>query len=114
MAIEEILKIVNKFVPDKTDQGQIELELRKLEIEALKEKGNYLEKINKCIPFVLPGFLLALLGMFILTFLSDFIFGILGKEAPIIPINEYLVEFCKWFITLLFGKKTIEKFSDKK
>lgn len=111
MAIEEILKIINKFVPDRTNQEQLELELRKVEIEELKEKGSYLEKINKCIPFVLPSFLLILLLMFFLTFMSDFIFGVLGMEAPVVHIDDRLVDFCKWFVAFLFSKKTIEKFS---
>lgn len=109
--IDEILKIVNKFIPDKTSQAQVELELKKLEIEELKEKGNYVEKLNKAIPLVLPAFLLSLLGMFVITYLSDFIFSILGREAPIIHIDDRLVDFCKWFVAFLFGKKTIEKFS---
>lgn len=111
--IDKILSIINKFIPDKTSQAQVELELRKLEIEELKVKGNYIEKLNQCVPFVLPGFLLALLVMFCLTFLSDFIFTIIGKEAPIIHIDDRMVEFCKWFVGFLFGKKTIEKFSNK-
>lgn len=111
--IDEVLKIVNKFIPDKTNQAQVELELKKLEIEELKEKGNYIEKLNKAIPLVLPAFLLSLLGMFVITYLSDFIFSVLGKEAPIVHIDDRLVDFCKWFVAFLFGKKTLEKFSNK-
>lgn len=109
--IDEILKIVNKFIPDKANQVQMELELKKLELEELKEKGNYLDKLNRAIPLVLPAFLLSLLGMFIITYLSEFIFSIYGKEVPIIHIDDRLVDFCKWFVAFLFGKKTIEKFS---
>ena len=110
MIVDEVLQIINKFIPNKANQAKVEIELRKIELEELKEKGNYLEKINKCVPFVLPSFLLSLLLMFVLTFLSDFIFSILGKEAPIIHIDDRMVEFCKWFVGFLFGKKTIEKF----
>ena len=106
--IDEVLKIINKFIPDKTSQVQAEIELRKLSIEELKTKGDYLEKINKCIPFVLPAFLLALLGMFILCFLSDFIFSVFGSEAPIIHIDDRMIEFCKWFVAFLFGKKAVD------
>ena len=109
--IDEVLKIVNKFIPDKSNQVQIELELKKLELDELREKGNYLERLNKAIPLVLPAFLLSLLGMFVITYLSDFIFSICGKEAPIIHIDDRLVDFYKWFVAFLFGKKTIEKFS---
>lgn len=111
--VEKILDIANKFIPDKNAQSELEKELRKLEIEELKTKKDYLETINKCIPIVLPAFLLALLLMFVLTFMSDYIFSILGKEPPIIHIDDRLIEFCKWFVAFLFGKKTIEKFGNK-
>lgn len=90
-----------------------QLELRDGYFKNVKEKGDYIDKINKTIPFVLPSFLLALLLMFILVFMSDYIFSILGKEAPIIHIDDRLIEFCKWFTAFLFGKKTISKFSKK-
>lgn len=106
--IEKVLEIINKYIPDKTSQAQAEIELRKLSIEELKIKGDYLEKINKCIPFVLPAFLLALLIMFIMTFLSDFVFSAMGKEPPIIHIDDRLIEFCKWFVGFLFGKKAVD------
>lgn len=112
--IEKALDIVNKFIPDKSVQSELEKELRKLEIEELKTKKDYLETINKCIPFVLPAFFLVLLLMFLMTFLSDFVFAILGKEAPIIHIDDRLIEFNKWFLSFLFTKKTVEKFAPKK
>lgn len=111
--LDNILGIANKFIPDKNKRLEFEKEIKKLEIKSLKEKGNYLEKVNKSIPFVLPGFLLALLIMFSLVFLSDFLFSIFGKEAPIIPIDDRLIEFCKWFVGFLMGKKTISKFAKK-
>ena len=108
--IDKVLEIINKYIPDKTSQAQVEIELRKLSIEELKIKGDYLEKINKCIPFVLPAFLLILLLMFTMTFLSDFIFSVIGKEAPIIHIDDRMIEFCKWFVGFLLGKKAVESF----
>lgn len=113
LIIDKVLEIANKFIPDKNAQAQLEKELRQADIEELKAKGEYLEKLNKAIPLVLPGFLLALLLMFVLTFLSDFIFGIIGREAPIMHIDDRLVEFCKWFVGFLFSKKAIEKFGKK-
>lgn len=106
--IDKVLEIIKKYIPDKASQAQAEIELRKLSIEELKIKGDYLEKINKCIPFVLPAFLLILLLMFAMTFFSDFIFSIMGKEAPIIHIDDRLIEFCKWFVAFLFGKKAVD------
>ena len=114
--LDDVIKIVNKFIPDKNAQVQAEIELRKLNIEHLKEKGKYLEKINECIPFVLPSFLLILAFMFLLNYLTDWFYSCFIGEAPVIHIDDRLVEFCKWFVRFLFGKKTIEKFSnnDKK
>lgn len=109
--IDDILSIVNKFIPDKTNQEQIKLELEKLELEKLKVKGNILDKLNKHERAIIPSFLLALLIMYVLTFMSDFIFSILGKEAPIIHIPNEYVGFCKLLVSLIFGKKTIQKFS---
>lgn len=106
--IDKVLEIINKFIPDKTNQAAVEVELRKLELEELKEKGNYLEKINKCIPFVLPAFLLGLLLMFLLNYLTDWFFSVFIGEAPIIHIDDRLVEFCKWFVGFLFGKKAVD------
>lgn len=114
LIIDKVLEIANKFIPDKNAQAELEKELRKIDIEELKVKGEYLEKLNKAIPLVLPGFLLALLIMFVLTFLSDFTFSIFGKEPPIIHIDDRLVEFCKWFVGFLLSKKGIEKFAPKK
>ena len=111
--IDSVLSIADKFIPDKNAKLEFEKEMKNLEIETLKEKGNYLEKVNKAIPLVLPSFLIALLGMFVLVFMSDFIFSILGKEAPIIHIDSRLIDFCQWFMAFLFGKKTIQKFSKK-
>lgn len=114
LIIDKVLDIINKYIPDKNTQAELEKELRKIDIEELKAKGEYLEKINKCIPMILPAFFLVLLVMFSLTFLSDYIFAILGKEAPIIHIDDRLIDFNKWFLSFLFGKKTIEKFAPKK
>lgn len=69
--IDKMLEIINKYIPDKISQAKAEIELRKLSIEELKTKGDYLEKINKCIPLVLPAFLLALLFMFLMNYLTD-------------------------------------------
>lgn len=113
MIIDDIVEIVKKVIPNKDQQTQLELELRKLDIQELKEKGDYIKKINELIPLVLPSFLLVLLVMFALVFLRDFVFSTIGKEAPITHIDPELVEFCKWFVAFLFGKKTIEKFSNK-
>ena len=111
--VDKILDIVNKFIPDPENKSKFEKELRELDIEELKQKGEYLEKITKCIPLVLPAFLLTLLLMFITQFSMDVIFSILGKESPIVHIDDRLVTFCQMCMGWLFSKKTIEKFGKK-
>ncbi|MEG1286967.1 MAG: hypothetical protein RSD13_02805 [Clostridium sp.] len=113
MIINKVLDIINKFVPESENKAKLEKELRELDIEELKQKGEYLEKISKCIPFVLPCFLLALLLMFITQFTMDVVFSIAGRESPIVHIDDRLVSFCQMFMGWLFSKKTIEKFSKK-
>ena len=111
--VDKILNIVNKFIPDPENKSKFEKELRELDIEELKQKGEYLEKITKCIPLVLPAFLLTLLLMFITQFTMDVVFSVLGKESPIVHIDDRLVTFCQMFMGWLFSKKTIEKFGKK-
>lgn len=113
LIIDKVLDIVNKFIPDKTSQAELEKELRKIDVEELKAKGDYLDKINKCIPIVLPAFLLVLLFQFFLNYLTDWFFTVFIGEAPILHIDDRLVEFCKWFVGFLFSKKAIEKFGKK-
>ncbi|MGL5191401.1 MAG: hypothetical protein ACRC7S_17300 [Cetobacterium sp.] len=113
MIIDKVLDIINKFIPDGENKAELEKELRELDIQELKEKGEYIEKISKCIPFVLPCFLLALLLMFITQFAMDVVFSILGRESPIVHIDDRLVTFCQMFMGWLFSKKTIEKFGKK-
>ena len=36
--IDEALKIINKFIPDKNTQSQMEIELKKLEVEDFNNK----------------------------------------------------------------------------
>lgn len=112
--LDEILKIVNKFIPDKNSQYELERELRKLDIAELETKGTFIDKLSRAmplIPMILPSFLAVLLAMFTINYLMDIIYTVMGAEAPIIHIDDRLVEFCKWFMGFLMGKKTIEKFS---
>ena len=110
MILDDVVGIINKFVPDKNKQEEVKIELEKLEIEKIKAKGSILDKMTKHERLVIPSFLLALLGMYVATFCLDFVFAILGKEAPIIHLEE-LAGFCKLLVSLIFGKKTIQKFS---
>lgn len=86
--VDEALKIINKFIPNKENINQIELEFKKLEVEDFSNKrGTSLEKavsmVFPLIAFIFCGFLVSnLLGMWI-----GFIFK---TQFPIFPIDEKL------------------------
>ncbi|MDK4484308.1 hypothetical protein MVQ23_00350 [Fusobacterium necrophorum] len=111
-AITKIIDIISARVPMTKDQkDQLQLDLAKVELETLKEKGSFVDTVTKAIPLGIPLMLYMLLGMYALNYLSDFIHAQLGKELPIIPIPSELVEFCKVIVMFLFGSKTISRFS---
>lgn len=69
--VDEALKIINKFIPDKENVNQIELEFKKLEVEDFSNKrGTSLEKavsmVFPTIAFIFCAFLISnLIGMWI-------------------------------------------------
>ena len=63
--IDEVLKIVNKFIPDKTDQAQVTIELAKLEIEDFKNKKGI---ITRAFHLVFPFGVFVLICMYIVEF----------------------------------------------
>ena len=104
--VDEILNIVNKFVPDKTNQAQIALELSKVEIEEFKEKkGLITQAFHLVFPFA--SFVL------VLMYIAEFYLRVrqylaLGQwiTISIIPVGlELLVTI---FLSLLMPKKLLE------
>ncbi|MDK4481539.1 hypothetical protein MWG07_10080 [Fusobacterium necrophorum] len=111
-AISKIIDVIASRVPMTKDQkDQLQLDLAKVELETLKEKGTFINTITKAIPLGIPLMIYMLLGMYALNYLSDFIHAQFSHELPIIPIPKELVEFCKTIVMFLFGSKTISRFS---
>lgn len=101
--IDNVLGIVNKFVPDKNAQAELQKELSKIDLEMYKEKKSLLEKV---VPITFP----ILVWIMALGLLVNVIYGAIGKPQPYI-VNDLHFELIKWFMIALFGKKTIEKFT---
>ncbi|MGL5570794.1 hypothetical protein [Cetobacterium sp.] len=110
--VDEALKIINKFIPDKNTQNQMEIELKKLEVEDFNNKrGTSLEKaismVFPLIAFIFCGFLISnLLGMWI-----GFIFK---TESPIFPIDDRMYQIIMVYLTGFFGNRSIKSWRGDK
>ena len=104
--VDEALKIINKFIPDKENANQIALELKKLEVQDYSNKrGSALEKavsmVFPTIAFIFCAFLISnLLGMWI-----GFIFK---TESPIFPIDDKMYQIIMVYLTGFFGNRSIK------
>ena len=104
--IDEALKIINKFIPDKENANQIALEFKKLEVQDYaNKKGSSLEKavsmVFPLIAFIFCAFLISnLLGMWI-----GFIFK---TESPIFPIDDRMYQIIMVYLTGFFGNRSIK------
>lgn len=107
---EEILKLANKFVPNKESQAAFMVELQKLEIEDFKNKQNILEKV---IPVTFPILVWVMVAGLISNLLGGWISLIFKCETPIYKIEPYHYELIKVFCVAFFSKRTIEQFSSK-
>lgn len=112
MLIDEALKLVNKFIPDKESQAQFEIEMRKLEVEDFKnKKGSSVEKAVSCLfPLVGVIFCLYLLSNLIGMWRGFFN----GGEAYLFPMDEDLYRVMFIYITGFFGKRTVEGWKKEK
>lgn len=110
--VDEALKIINKFIPDKNTQSQMEIELKKLEVEDFSNKrGSSLEKavsmVFPTIAFIFCGFLISnLIGMWI-----GFIFK---TESPIFPIDDRMYQIIMVYLGGFFGNRTVKSWRGEK
>ena len=110
--VEEALKIINKFIPDKENVNQIELEFKKLEVEDFSNKrGTSLEKavsmVFPTIAFIFCAFLISnLIGMWI-----GFIFK---TESPIFPIDDRMYQIIMVYLGGFFGNRTVKSWRGEK
>lgn len=104
--IDEVLKIVNKFIPDKTDQTQAAIELSKLEIEDFKNKKGV---ITRAFHLVFPFAAFVLVCMYIVEFyLRVNQYLVLGEWITISIVPNGLELIVLIFLSLLMPKKLLE------
>lgn len=103
---EEILKVINKFVPDKESQARITIELARLEVEDFKNKRGI---ISRALHLVFPFATFVLICMYIVEFylrvnqylkVGDWI------TISIIPSGLELLVII--FLSLLMPRKLLE------
>src|SRR3712207_4736864 len=107
--LDEALKIVNKFVPDKNTQAELEKELRRLDVENMKVNK---ELFARVIPITFPvcvwiGCLYCLWGLFlsIAAYVKEGRYIFFEVNIP-----AFLMMTCGVFVTGLFGKKNVAEF----
>lgn len=104
--IDEVLKIVNKFIPDKTDQAQVTIELAKLEVEDFKNKKGI---ITRAFHLVFPFAAFVLVCMYIIEFyLRVKQYLVVGEWITISIVPNGLELIVLIFISLLMPKKLLE------
>ena len=104
--IDEVLKIVNKFIPDKTDQAQAAIELSKLGIEDFKNKKGV---ITRAFHLVFPFAAFVLVCMYIVEFyLRVNQYLVVGEWITISIVPNGLELIVLIFLSLLMPKKLLE------
>lgn len=104
--IDEVLKIVNKFIPDKTDQAQVTIELAKLEVEDFKNKKAI---ITRAFHLVFPFATFVLVCMYIVEFyLRVNQYLVVGEWITISIVPNGLELIVLIFLSLLMPKKLLE------
>lgn len=104
--IDEILKIINKFIPDKTDQAQVAVELAKLEVEDFKNKKGI---ITRAFHLVFPFAAFVLVCMYIVEFyLRVNQYLAVGEWITISIVPNGLELIVLIFLSLLMPKKLLE------
>ena len=104
--IDEVLKIVNKFIPDKTDQAQVTIELAKLEVEDFKNKKGI---ITRAFHLVFPFAAFVLVCMYIIEFyLRVNQYLVVGEWITISIVPNGLELIVLIFLSLLMPKKLLE------
>lgn len=103
---DEIFKIVNKFVPDKSVQADITIELAKLEIEDFKHKRGI---IKNMLHLVFPFASFVLVIMYIVEFyLRVAQYLKVGEWITISLVPNGLELMVLVFLSLLMPKKLLE------
>ena len=106
--IDEVLKVVNKFIPDKGTQAELTLELTKLEVQDFKEKKGI---ITRAFHLVFPLGVFVLICMYIVEFfLRVRQYLTVGEWITISIVPNGLELMCLIFLSLLMPKKIIRTY----
>lgn len=104
--LDETLKIINKFIPDKNSQAEITLELTKLEIEEFKNKKGI---VTRAFHLVFPFASFILICMYIVEFyLRVRQYLTVGEWITISIVPNGLELLVIVFLSLLMPKKLLE------
>lgn len=104
--LDETLKIINKFIPDKNSQAEITLELAKLEIEEFKNKKGI---VTRAFHLVFPFASFILICMYIVEFyLRVQQYLTVGEWITISIVPNGLELLVIVFLSLLMPKKLLE------
>lgn len=111
--IKQIMDIISPFLPtDEATKGKIIAELESIQVEQMKQKTDYIEKLGRIKDLIIPCFLFSLLAMYVMNYLSEYIHIQFGLIPPVLVVDETLVQICETIIMFLFGSKTISRFSN--
>lgn len=118
--LSDIVKIVNKAVPDKDKQAEIEsalkesimngdIKLKELDIESDRVENSLIMKAFERlpIPLIFYAFVLIVLNNSILAPYVEFFSG---KKLPILALDPTFADVVKVTVIALFGKKVGDKF----
>lgn len=105
-----IFPLIEKFIPNKNEQLEFQLELMKLDLEEFKEKKGIIKRAFHLIfPFVVLVWLVLLVVQFYLK-VSYFVEKDVWLMQDFIPRELHLVVI--WFLCLLMPKKILEVIAD--
>lgn len=103
---DEILKIINRVIPDKTTQAELTIELAKLEVEDFKNKKGI---ITRAFHLVFPFATFVLVCMYIVEFyLRVRQYLVVGEWITISIVPNGLELLCLVFLSLLMPRKLLE------
>lgn len=105
-----IFPLIEKFIPNKNEQLEFQLELMKLDLDEFKEKKGIITRAFHLIfPFVVLVWLVLLIAQFYLK-VSYLIEKDVWLMQDFVPKELHLVVL--WFLCLLMPKKIMEVIAD--
>lgn len=105
-----IFPLIEKFIPNKNEQLEFQLELMKLDLDEFKEKKGIITRAFHLIfPFVVLVWLVLLIAQFYLK-VSYFTEKDVWLMQDFVPKELHLVVL--WFLCLLMPKKIMEVIAD--